>query len=70
MFDYAKLRGKIKEKYGTQANFAKALGVSEPTLSKKLNNETEFTQVEINRSCELLEIVFQDIPVYFFTLKV
>ena len=70
MFDYAKLNGRIKEKVGTQARFAKALGVSEPTLSKKLNNKTVFTADEINRSCEVLEISFAEIPIYFFTPKV
>ncbi|MDO4384361.1 MAG: DUF739 family protein [Clostridia bacterium] len=70
MFDYAKLNGRIKEKVGTQARFAKALGVSEPTLSKKLNNKTVFTADEINRSCEVLEISFAEIPIYFFAPKV
>ena len=30
---YAKLRGKIKEVFGTQAKFAKAMGMSTVTLS-------------------------------------
>lgn len=70
MFDYAKLRGKIKEVFGTQSKFAKELGISEPTLSKKLNNETEFTQMEINRGCELLGLESLEIPAYFFKAKV
>lgn len=36
-FDYNKLRGKIVKKYKTQGAFAKAMGVSERTLSLKLN---------------------------------
>ena len=37
VFDYSKLRGKIKEVFGTQAKFAKAMGMSTVTLSAKLN---------------------------------
>ena len=46
-FDYSKLRGKIKEVFGTQDKFAKALGISRATLSLKLNNISEFTQQEM-----------------------
>lgn len=70
MFDYSKLKGKIKEVFGTQSAFAKAMGLSCVSLSSKLNNATQFTQVEINRACELLSIPVEFIPVYFFTEKV
>ena len=70
MFDYSKLKGKIKEVFGTQSAFAKAMGLSSVSLSSKLNNITHFTQVEINRACELLSIPVEFIPVYFFTEKV
>ena len=43
-FDYSKLKGKIVEVFGTQSNFAKAVGMSERTLSCKLNNKIPFTQ--------------------------
>jgi transcriptional regulator with XRE-family HTH domain len=69
-FDYSKLRGKIKEVFGTQAEFAHAMGLSSVSLSAKLNNTTMFTQAEINRACELLHIPLEFIPVYFFTEKV
>lgn len=70
MFDYSKLKGKIKEVFGTQSAFAKAMGLSGVSLSSKLNNLTDFTQSEINKACELLGISFEFIPVYFFTEKV
>lgn len=70
MFDYSKLKGKIKEVFGTQSSFAKAMGLSSVSLSSKLNNVTNFTQIEINRACELLSIPVEFIPVYFFTEKV
>lgn len=40
MFDYSKLKGKIKEVFGTQSAFAKAMGLSGVSLSSKLNNIT------------------------------
>ena len=69
-FDYSKLLGRIVEKYGTQARFSKALGLSEHSLSLKLNSIRGFKQSEISRVCDILEIEHSEIPVYFFTLKV
>lgn len=69
-FDYSRLRGKIKEVYGTQEDFATAMILSNVSLSAKLNNKVFFTQPEINKACELLGIPLDFIPVYFFTEKV
>lgn len=69
-FDYCKLRGKIKEVYGTQDKFAKDLGIGRVSLSQRLNNILNFSQKEINKSCEILKINKEEIPIYFFTLKV
>ena len=38
VYDYRKLRGRIREMFGTQANFAKKIGLSEVSVSNKLNN--------------------------------
>lgn len=70
VFDYAKLRGKIKEVFGTQAKFAEKMNMSTVTLSAKLNGSVPFTAPEINRACELLGIALEFIPIYFFTEKV
>ena len=70
MFDYSKLLGKIKEKCGTQERFAILMNMSSVTLSKKLNGKSEWTQEEINKACDILEIDPIEIPVYFFTVKV
>jgi len=35
-YDYRKLRGRIKEKFGTQAAFAKVMGLSDVSVSNKL----------------------------------
>lgn len=69
-FDYSKLRGKIVEKYRTQTAFAEANQVSNRTISLKLNNGIGFSQDEIIKWCEMLDIEAREIPTYFFTQKV
>lgn len=69
-FDYSKLSGKIIEKYGTQYNFARALGISERSLSLKLNSKVFWKNSEIHEVCKLLDISTKDIPKYFFKEKV
>lgn len=70
MFDYSKLRGRIREKIGNENEFAAAIGMGRTSLSKKLNNRVEFTQNEIRNAVTVLEINDKDIPDYFFTAKV
>lgn len=69
-FEYSKLRGKIIEKYGSQIEFAKALSISENTLSLKLNNKVRFTSDDIILISGLLDIDKNDVGTYFFTSKV
>lgn len=66
-YDYAKLNGRIVEKCNTQAVFAKKMGISEATISKKLNNNAEWRQREIQKAAMILELTETEIPVYFFT---
>lgn len=65
--DFSKLSGKIVEKYGTQYNFAIALGLSERSLSLKLNNKVGWRDEEMERAIDLLDLDLKDIPAYFFT---
>lgn len=69
-WNYQKLRGKIKEVCGTQDNFSERLGIGRVSLSQRLNNQLEFTQEEIYKSCEILSINLEEVPDYFFTLQV
>lgn len=63
---YSKLRGAIREKYGTQAAFAQAMLTSETTLSSKLTGKTEWRRPEIEKACHLLDIPMSDAHLYFF----
>lgn len=69
-YDYSKLRGRIKEKYGTQENFSRDMGLSSAALSQRLNNMAKFSQDEIVLACDILEIPDGEIMQYFFSLEV
>lgn len=68
-YDYSKLRGRIKEKFGTQDNFAAALKLSASALSQRLNNVSKFTQDEIVLACHILQIRDADAFDYFLPTK-
>lgn len=68
--DYSTLRGKIREKFGSESNFAEKWGKNFVTVSRKLNNKTNFNQDEIFEVCDLLEEDYSNIEVLFYTIKV
>lgn len=63
---YAKLRGKIREVFGTNERFAVAMGMNPATLSAKLNNKTQWDREEIEKACKLLGISIEEVYLYFF----
>lgn len=65
-FDYSLLKEKIAAKYRTQANFAKAMGLSKASISLKLNGKVKWKLDEIARVCQLLDIPATAIPACFF----
>ena len=65
-FEYCKLRGKIREKFVTETNFAKALGIHKSTLSTRLNKKSQWRVNELQRAIKLLDIKLEEIPSYFF----
>lgn len=67
-FNYQKLLGRITEKMGSQAEFARRMELSERTISLKLNGKVPFKQNEIVKASNLLEIDNSDIAAYFFTV--
>lgn len=69
-YDYSKLNGRIVEVCGTKAAFAKKMGLSEKTISLKINNKIAWKQPEISKACVILNIPERDIQKYFFIIKV
>ena len=69
-FDYSKLRGRIREVCETQERFSDLMGMSKATISAKINNKSEFTQPEIIRAVEVLNLQYDEISSYFFTPSV
>lgn len=68
-YDYSKLKGKIKELFDTQENFALALGIGRVSLSQRLNGKLQFSQKEMDRAVEILKLKKSDIPSYFFDVN-
>lgn len=69
-YNYSKLKGRIVEKCGNQQNFAKMMGLSERTISLKLNNERKFNQLDIDKAMNILDIPLDEMKDYFFNSKV
>lgn len=67
-YNYSKLLGRIVEKAGTQSSFAEKMGLSERSISLKLNGKVGWKQSEIAKACDVLAICDSDIPDYFFAL--
>lgn len=63
---YSKLKGKIKEVFGINKNFAEAMGMDLSSLSAKLNNKSPWKREEIEKACELLHIPIEEVYLYFF----
>ena len=63
---YGKLREMIGRKFGTQPQFAVAMGIDRATLTAKLNGKTDWKAREIEKAVKLLEIPIMEIPDYFF----
>lgn len=69
-YDYSKLRGRIREKFGTESDFAAYLGMNRSTLSIKLNGRVQMDQYDITVFCRALDIPTEQVGIYFFTVKV
>ena len=66
-FNYAKLRGRMVEKYGTIEKTAEAAGVRRDMISLALNGKRQFTQADIVTLIATLEIPSEEVGAYFFT---
>ena len=64
---FAKLRGAIRERYATEYEFARHVGMTRDTLGRKLNGKSEFTLPEMEQVLEALAIPKRDVYDYFFS---
>ena len=67
-FNNSKLRGKIRENFGSEYAFGETLGMALSTLSGKLNNKSEFTRSEILSIVKLLNLKKEEVYDVFFLL--
>lgn len=70
MYDYSKLKGRIREKLNTDAKFGEAIGLCKSSVSMKLNNQVSFSQEEISKIQIILDIPDEELCSYFFKKNV
>lgn len=61
-----RIKGRIVELFGSQQNFAQHIGQTEQTISKKLRGKAAFSQEDIIRWCEALQIPASEVGEIFF----
>lgn len=69
-YDYSVLRGRIKEKFGSESALTSAIGMNRSTFSQKINNQSEFTQQDMIQIMSALKEDTWQIGLFFFTPKV
>lgn len=67
-FDYSKLRGLIKERSMTLADYASSIGISTTTLYERMTNKTPFSQSEIVKTKQLFDLSPEQVEIIFFTV--
>mgnify|MGYP002707859496 CR=1 FL=1 len=65
-FEYNKLKGRIVEMFGSQGNFADKIGLSENSVSRKLNCKIGFSQSDMVKWGDILGISQEEYADYFF----
>lgn len=69
IFDYARLRGAIRECFGTESAFANAIHRSPNYVSKCFQGKTNFDVLDVLNAATVLQIPQNEIGKYFFTRK-
>lgn len=69
MYDMAKLKGRIVEKFGTQKAFAQALNKPEGYVSMVLSGKAYLTSENITEWANTLGIDLPDVGEFFLCLK-
>lgn len=70
MYETAKLRGRIIEKFGTIKEFSREAGSSMSFISQYLNGKKLLDQKTIDRWANVLDIPASEYDLYFFARKV
>ena len=68
-FNYRKLKGRIVEVCGTQAEFASRMSKSERTISLKLQGKVPWKQAEMLQALSILGLSENDVQEYFFNVE-
>lgn len=63
---FAKLRGRIVEKVGSQSAMGQKMGWHHDKLNKKLNGHVGWTSRDVVLICEILDIPIAEAGLYFF----
>lgn len=69
IFDYTLLKARIISMFGTQNEFAEALGTNFKYVSCQLVNGKAFNSEELLKWVDKLEIKEEEIGTYFYTVK-
>lgn len=67
-FNHSKLLGRIRECGLTQEQLAKAIGISEYSLNKKLSNKSKFNSAEMLSIGKAMNIPVDKFGEYFFVV--
>ena len=63
---FAKLRGRVKEKGMTENELARAINLSPSSLSCRLSGKVDWTLPEMRAVCDVLDIELSEVGTYFF----
>lgn len=66
-YNYSKLLGKMKEMGIRQEDLAKKIGINPASLNRKLHNDTQFKQSEIQKIMSTIGVPLDEVSAYFFT---
>lgn len=69
IFNHEKLEERINKMYGDKFAFGKLMGMTKQRINSRLGSATDFTQSEIEKAAELLNIFPEEIPAYFFDIE-
>lgn len=69
VFDYGRLRQRMKDVCGSQLNFSKEIGRSNSYITNVLMGKSEITSSDIVKWARYLKIADEDIADFFFCPK-